>query len=630
MSLRTMMNAIRKKTESVSYNESCLLKPTGYIDTGCYAVNKIISGSVYKGIPEGRITTFFGESGCVPIDRILKILVKVNDKNSKYLMTRSGRNSSDFTIPYYEKLAYLEKIGYSICEISKEAKISRQTLTKIKNRTLTSNSLRYSTIQKIDSFIDRNSYNCKIGDIDEILDNSLPILILTPSSYTTCSHLIKKGPKECLHITTANCSIVCSTDHLLNNDETLWTFAENVRIGDKLYTEFGCEEVLNVINKGILDCVDIEMFDDEHCYYIDGFFSHNSGKSRIIAQIIINALTKNNYDVIFYFDSEGGALYDLIKNSGVDLSKIEHVVLANTEEATIKMLGVYNEIDTENRLIDEKNLEIKKKNNEIQKKNDKNHKKIEAGEETEIPLLSYETKPKILSVLDSFGMLVSTKLLNDATEKDKMVSDMGSTAKAKNSFIKAMTIPVLKTNAALIVLNHIYDDPSAMYASKIKNQPGGKGLQFASCVIVQSSKSLEKNDTKKGLVEGNSFFRGNKIKYFTTKNRIVKLGYEAEMFVDLNYGISKYDGLIEDAKRYGYIKGPERGQTYTVPTWNEGEKISYEELLTRDDIWDTFIKEFNDKSEIDMQYGSGDSHMIDIEEDESEEDDIYDDMVDGK
>jgi RecA/RadA recombinase len=619
-----MMNAIRKKTESVSYNESKLLKPSGYIDTGCYAVNKIISGNVYNGIPEGRITTFFGESGCVPEDRKIKVLVRVNEVNSRYLETRTGYSNSEFTCSYSKKIEWLEHIGYSLCEISKEIKLSRQTLIKIKNNKI--GEIRYASKQKIDSFLDRNSYNCSIGNINNIIDNSNPVLIKTPNTHTTCSHLIKKGPKECLVITTRNFQLECSIDHLVKNITRDWVFAENLIKGDFILTEFGSEEILSVEKSGIKECVDIEMFDDDHCYYIDGIPSHNSGKSRIVAQIITNALTKNNYDVIFYFDSEGGALYDLIKNSGADLNKIEHIVIANTEEATIKMLSTYTEIENENRAITEKNIEIGKKNDEIIKKNEKNKKKIEAGEAKAEPLIPLETFPKILAVLDSFGMLVSNKLLVDATEKDKMVSDMGSSARAKNNFIKAMTIPVLKTNAALIILNHIYDDPSAMYASKIKNQPGGKGLQFASCVILQSTKSLDKNEKKEGLEEGNSYFKGNMIKYFTTKNRLVKLGYEAEMFVDLNYGISKYDGLIEDAKRYGYIIGPSKAR-YTVPSFSKDEKLTYNDLLTRDDVWDTFIKEFNEKCEQDMQYGSGDGQMIEREETDEDDDNLDDSEI---
>lgn len=634
MSIKTMLNAIRKKTESTSYENSKLLKPTGYIDTGCYAVNRIISGNVYNGVPEGRITTFFGESGCVPSDRIIKLLVKVNNKNTGYLYPRTGYSSSEFTCSYSNKIKWLEHIGYSLCEISKEIKLSRQSLIKIKNNE--NINVRHATKAKIDSFIDRNTYNCTLANLDNIIDSSLPVLIKTPNMFTTCSHLIKKGIKPCKQISTKHTVIVCSNDHLIKSTD--WIFAENLIVGDNVLTEFGLEAIIDIKDVGEKECFDVEIFNDDNCYYIDGVVSHNSGKSRIVAQIIINAITKNNYDLVLYFDSEGGALYDLIKNAGADLSKIEHIVIANTEEAMIKMLNAYAEIEAEIKDIDAKNLVIQEKNDRILEKNAKASKKAKKGnvepsvgdistteDNTTEELTPLLVAPKVLSILDSFGMLVSNKLIVDATEKDKMVSDMGSSARSKNSFIKAMTIPVLKTNAALIILNHIYDNPGAMYTSKIKDQPGGKGLQFASSIIVQSTKSLEKDKTE-GLVEGESYFKGNMIKYFTTKNRLVKLGYEAEMFVDLNYGISKYDGLIEDAKRYGYIIGPSKGR-YTVPSYSD-KSVTRAQLLTDDKIWESFIKEFNEKSEKDMQYGSGDSQMIDTDESDDTEEFNENDTID--
>lgn len=45
-------------------SESSLSTVSEWIDTGCFALNAICSGSIYKGIPKGRITGFAGPSGC--------------------------------------------------------------------------------------------------------------------------------------------------------------------------------------------------------------------------------------------------------------------------------------------------------------------------------------------------------------------------------------------------------------------------------------------------------------------------------------------------------------------------------------------------------------------------------------
>jgi RecA/RadA recombinase len=44
-------------------DETCISTPSDWIDTGSKALNAIISGSLYKGIPRGRITGFAGPSG---------------------------------------------------------------------------------------------------------------------------------------------------------------------------------------------------------------------------------------------------------------------------------------------------------------------------------------------------------------------------------------------------------------------------------------------------------------------------------------------------------------------------------------------------------------------------------------
>jgi hypothetical protein len=43
-------------------NESTLSRVDDWIDTGSYALNAIISGSCFKGIPAGRVTVLAGES----------------------------------------------------------------------------------------------------------------------------------------------------------------------------------------------------------------------------------------------------------------------------------------------------------------------------------------------------------------------------------------------------------------------------------------------------------------------------------------------------------------------------------------------------------------------------------------
>lgn len=91
---------------------------------------------------------------------------------------------------------------------------------------------------------------------------------------------------------------------------------------------------------------------------------------------------------------------------------------------------------------------------------------------------------RAMCILDSYGALASDKLVNDAVNKDKMAVDMGISAKTKNNMMRGLMMRVVQANATLIVINHEYQDPGAMFASKVHNMAGGKGIEFASHVIL--------------------------------------------------------------------------------------------------------------------------------------------------
>ena len=59
-----------------SFTESKYGDINNWISTGSYALNRIISGSIYKGIPSGRVIILGGESSCTPINRKIMILRK--------------------------------------------------------------------------------------------------------------------------------------------------------------------------------------------------------------------------------------------------------------------------------------------------------------------------------------------------------------------------------------------------------------------------------------------------------------------------------------------------------------------------------------------------------------------------
>jgi RecA/RadA recombinase len=282
-----------------------------------------------------------------------------------------------------------------------------------------------------------------------------------------------------------------------------------------------------------------------------------SGKSFLAAQVAANALNEQDYDVIFYFDSEGGAMQEFFINRGCDTSKIEQVLVESVEDSVVKILSTYKQIE-----------EFKEKDPTF----------------------------KALFILDSLGALVANKFINDAAS-GKVVSDMGGRAKICNNLVKACTIPALKTDTSLIIVNHTYDDPSSMFTSKIKAQGGGKGLQFMARINLQCSKVLEKEDKGK---KPENYYKATILKFFTAKNSIVKPFYQSVMYLDFSKGPHKYFGLVEPAKEYGFITSPTQG-FYVIPSYSE-KKFRMKALLDCPEAWESFLPEFDKRSQEDLAY----------------------------
>lgn len=60
--------------------DNTLSNVTDWIDTGCLVLNTILSGSLYGGVPKGRVTIFAGESGCGKTFILNKILANAQNK----------------------------------------------------------------------------------------------------------------------------------------------------------------------------------------------------------------------------------------------------------------------------------------------------------------------------------------------------------------------------------------------------------------------------------------------------------------------------------------------------------------------------------------------------------------------
>lgn len=306
-----------------------------------------------------------------------------------------------------------------------------------------------------------------------------------------------------------------------------------------------------------------------------------SGKSLIASQTAANALKSGKIDVIYYVDSEGGGT-GILENLGVDMNRVEYIPVHSVEKCSVQMLKMYDSFI---------------KMHEEYMKDPENNDDIRA-----------------IVILDSLGNLKADKLINDAVNKDVQVQDMGLSQKLANAMLAGLTMRVQESGVTLLVITHTYDQTNSMFPSKIKPLPGGKKVEYASHVIVQTTKLLIKssnNDflTGKETETTNAFFKGNRLNFFCWKNRCGKPGYEANVYLDFDTGFSKYDGLIESAVELGFLEEVHGG--YTCPTYGDGKKIKYRDLVANDDIWKSFIDEYNKKSVEKMSYSNATSQALD-------------------
>lgn len=294
-------------------------------------------------------------------------------------------------------------------------------------------------------------------------------------------------------------------------------------------------------------------------------FAGESGslKTVQVVRIAANALNELDYDIVFYFDSEGGAPAAMFENFGCDLNKIEHILVESTEDATVKMVQTLKTI-----------------------------KKIQDEEDKDF---------KAVVILDSLGNLENDKTFNDI-DNNRLAADQGAGAKVKNKLCRAMTIPALKSATPVLIINWVYSGPS-MYPKKIQDQPGGKGSEFVGSINVQCTKTPQKAEGK----DSDHYYDASTVTMFTVKNREVTPYLSTQVHVSFTEGLNLYPylSLFDSACDLGFINR-ESTQFYTVPSWENPEKKWRKKQLIggedADAVWANFINEYDEAAQKKIQY----------------------------
>lgn len=143
-----------------------------------------------------------------------------------------------------------------------------------------------------------------------------------------------------------------------------------------------------------------------------------------------------------------------------------------------------------------------------------------------------ERKP-LMFVLDSLGMLSTSKEVTDASE-GKDVRDMTRSQLIRGAF-RVITLKLGQADVPLLVTNHTYD---VIGYVPTKEMGGGSGLKYsASSIVFLSKKKLKENKEQTGVL----------ITAEMVKSRLSREGSKVEIHLDFEEGLDKYYGLVDFA-----------------------------------------------------------------------------------
>ena len=262
-----------------------------------------------------------------------------------------------------------------------------------------------------------------------------------------------------------------------------------------------------------------------------------TGKTFFALGIVKAFLEKNKDAGVIYFESESALTKELVESRGIDSSRMVIVPVATVQEfrhQSIKVIDKYIEQDEKNR------------------------------------------KP-IMFVLDSLGMLSTTKEMEDTAE-GKETRDMTRSQIVKAAF-RVLTLKLGKAKVPMIMTNHTYDVIGSMFPQK--EMGGGSGLKYAASNIVYLSKRKEKDG--KEII-------GNIIHCKNYKSRLTKENAIIDVRLTYKDGLDKYYGLLELAIKHNIFKSvstrielPDGTKQYAKTINNEPDKFFTKDVLAQID-----------------------------------------------
>ena len=255
-----------------------------------------------------------------------------------------------------------------------------------------------------------------------------------------------------------------------------------------------------------------------------------TGKTFFALGMCKQFLEDNADAAVIYFESESATSKKMIEERGIDSSRIMMVPVTTVQEFRTQAIRILDQY------------------------------------------MEDKTDMKMLFVLDSLGMLSTTKEIEDTTSGAE-TRDMTRAQLVKGAF-RVLTLKLAKAGVALIVTNHTYDQ-MGLFAKRVMG--GGSGLKYAASSILFLSRKKEKEGTE---VIGNIVHCKNEKSRLTVENRVV------DVMLTYKKGLDRYYGLVDLAIKYGIfeksstrVKLPDGTTQFAKTINNNPEKYFTKEVL---------------------------------------------------
>jgi len=175
-----------------------------------------------------------------------------------------------------------------------------------------------------------------------------------------------------------------------------------------------------------------------------------------------------------------------------------------------------------------------------------------------------ESRPKVLFVIDSLGMLLTPTDVNQF-EAGEMKGDMGRKPKALTSLVRNCVNMFGSWNVGMVCTNHTYASQD-MFDPDDKIS-GGQGFIYASSIVVAMRKLKLKTDA-----DGNKTTTVNGIRSACKimKTRYAKPFESVQVEIPYTTGMSPHSGLVDLFEAKGMLKKEGNSLVYTTA---DGEVI---------------------------------------------------------